>query len=89
VDGKTGSDGVNIPGIARVMMYFSAVEAVNLDGGSTVTLVVNGTVVNAPSDAVTMPGSNGTSSWLQMTAAKAVSTVLCLKYRQPGILCTS
>jgi exopolysaccharide biosynthesis protein len=39
VDGKTGSDGVNIPGIAHVMMYFLAVEAVNLDGGSTVTLV--------------------------------------------------
>jgi hypothetical protein len=35
---------------------------------------------------VTMPGSNATISWLQMTAAKAVSTVLCRKYRQLGIL---
>ncbi|CAG0922871.1 unnamed protein product [Notodromas monacha] len=78
VDGKTGKDGTNIPGIARVMMHFGAVEAINLDGGGSMTVVADGMVFNAPSDA--KPDEND-EPWIYMTAERLVTSIMCFKRR--------
>ncbi len=36
--------------LAEVMMKYEAVTALNLDGGSSTTMVHNGKVINNPSD---------------------------------------
>jgi exopolysaccharide biosynthesis protein len=53
VDGRQPavSIGVTLAELARLLIEFGAVEAINLDGGGSTTMVVRGTVVNRPSDA--------------------------------------
>lgn len=47
-DGRTRrSAGMNLPEVAEVMWRLGAVDAMNLDGGGSATLVVGGRVVNA------------------------------------------
>jgi hypothetical protein len=47
-DGRTRrSTGMSLPEIAEVMRRLGAVDAMNLDGGGSATLVVGGRVVNA------------------------------------------
>ncbi|MFN2545045.1 MAG: phosphodiester glycosidase family protein [Actinomycetota bacterium] len=52
VDGRYQrySRGATLTGLARIMRRFGAVDAMNLDGGGSSTMVVKGTVVNRPSD---------------------------------------
>ncbi|MCY3001528.1 MAG: family 10 glycosylhydrolase [Planctomycetota bacterium] len=51
VDGRSReSAGATLGDLARELRARGAVEALNLDGGGSTTLVVNGTVINQPSD---------------------------------------
>jgi exopolysaccharide biosynthesis protein len=52
VDGRAPEHGLGmtIPELATEMRRLGAVEALNLDGGGSTTLVVHGRVVNRPSD---------------------------------------
>ncbi len=51
VDGRSfRSGGATLVGLARLMKDLGAVQALNLDGGGSSTMVVNGKVVNSPSD---------------------------------------
>lgn len=53
VDGRQpeSSVGMSIPELTDLFLEWGAVSAVNLDGGGSTTMVVNGEVVNSPSDA--------------------------------------
>jgi hypothetical protein len=53
VDGRRPpiSVGMTLPELARLMIEFGAVDAINLDGGGSTTMVVEGKIVNTPSDA--------------------------------------
>jgi exopolysaccharide biosynthesis protein len=49
VDGRQPeSRGVGLEELATLMLEAGAVEAINLDGGGSSTLVVNGILVNRP-----------------------------------------
>jgi exopolysaccharide biosynthesis protein len=49
VDGRQPeSRGVGLEELATLMLEVGAIEAINLDGGGSTTLVVNGTLVNRP-----------------------------------------
>jgi hypothetical protein len=51
IDGRQAqSQGVTFEQLAGIFMDFKVVEAVNLDGGGSSTLVVKGRVINNPSD---------------------------------------
>jgi exopolysaccharide biosynthesis protein len=69
VDGRQPqkSVGMTIPELAALMHELGCVEALNLDGGGSTTMVVSGKVVNSPSDA---------------TGERAVSDALLLFPRQ-------
>jgi exopolysaccharide biosynthesis protein len=53
VDGRRPpfSVGMTLTELAGLMIEFGATDAINLDGGGSTTMVVEGKVVNAPSDA--------------------------------------
>lgn len=52
VDGRTADDlGLSIPEAADVARSLGLVDAINLDGGGSTTMVVNGQVISHPSDA--------------------------------------
>jgi exopolysaccharide biosynthesis protein len=52
VDGRQPgwSIGMTLAELARLLLEFGAVEAINLDGGGSTTMVVKGEIVNRPSD---------------------------------------
>jgi exopolysaccharide biosynthesis protein len=52
VDGRQPgvSVGMSLPELAELLLEFGALEAINLDGGGSTTMVVNGKLVNNPSD---------------------------------------
>jgi exopolysaccharide biosynthesis protein len=52
VDGRQPgvSAGMSLPEFAQLLLEFDASEAINLDGGGSTTMVVNGKPVNTPSD---------------------------------------
>jgi len=51
VDGRQqASVGMTVEELARFMLDLGAVEAMNLDGGGSSTMVINGRVANSPSD---------------------------------------
>lgn len=52
VDGRQPgvSAGMSLPELADLLLEFGASEAINLDGGGSTTMVVNGKLVNKPSD---------------------------------------
>jgi len=53
VDGRqTVSRGVSLEELAQLMLDVGAVEALNLDGGGSSTLVVNGVLLNRPTGGV-------------------------------------
>ena len=41
---------IDLYNFADILLKFGLVNAINLDGGGSSTMVVNGTVVNYPSD---------------------------------------
>ncbi|HZP80605.1 MAG TPA: phosphodiester glycosidase family protein [Chthonomonadaceae bacterium] len=59
-DGRAAwSRGVSLGELAGIMKRLGAVNAINLDGGGSTTMVVGGGVVNAPSDGRERPVANG------------------------------
>lgn len=53
VDGRQpASVGMTIAELARLLLELGAVEAINLDGGGSTTMVLEGRIVNRPSDPV-------------------------------------
>lgn len=50
MDGQTHRRGVNLWQFADLLIAHGVVNAINLDGGGSSTLVYNGTLVNYPSD---------------------------------------
>jgi exopolysaccharide biosynthesis protein len=53
VDGRSSvSRGVTLSELADILLSLGAIDAMNLDGGGSSTMVVNGTVANVPSDGV-------------------------------------
>ena len=51
VDGRSeSSGGIGLYDLANVMLEFGAVDAMNLDGGGSTTMYLDGKVVNHPSD---------------------------------------
>ncbi|MCS7190067.1 MAG: phosphodiester glycosidase family protein [Fimbriimonadales bacterium] len=68
VDGRQPhSQGATLTELAQLMLSYGAVEAINLDGGGSTTLVVCNLVVNSPSDGVERPVSN---AWLVYDEAR-------------------
>lgn len=62
VDGRQPqSQGATLSELAQILARYGAVDAINLDGGGSTTLVVRNLVVNSPSDGVERPVSN---AWL-------------------------
>ena len=58
VDGRRiSSRGISLEGLAELMLELGAVEAMNLDGGGSSTMVYEGRVVNRPSDGFERPVS--------------------------------
>lgn len=56
---RTGiSVGVTLEELAAIMIDLGAVEAMNLDGGGSTTMVIRNQVLNLPSDGVERPVSN-------------------------------
>jgi exopolysaccharide biosynthesis protein len=52
VDGRQPgvSTGMSLEMLAELLLEFGAVEAMNLDGGGSTTMVIHNKVVNRPSD---------------------------------------
>ncbi|KFP79354.1 N-acetylglucosamine-1-phosphodiester alpha-N-acetylglucosaminidase, partial [Acanthisitta chloris] len=70
VDGQTESRGVNLWEMAEFLKQQGLVNAINLDGGGSATLVLNGTLANYPSEHCSFD-----SMW---RCPRSVSTVLCV-----------
>jgi large repetitive protein len=62
VDGRQPgySEGISLPDAAGLMIALGSVEALNLDGGGSATFVVDGEVVNRPSDRLVRRGGRET-----------------------------
>ena len=59
-DGRSKwSRGASLIEMAQIMLRLGAVNAINLDGGGSTTMVVKDHVVNAPSDGLERPVANG------------------------------
>lgn len=51
VDGRSeSSGGISLEDLAKLLLEFGATDAMNLDGGGSTTMFLNGKVVNKPSD---------------------------------------
>ncbi|XP_060073735.1 N-acetylglucosamine-1-phosphodiester alpha-N-acetylglucosaminidase-like [Ylistrum balloti] len=70
VDGKSFSRGVSLEEFAHLLLTYDIVDAINLDGGGSSTYVINGTVVNFPSDKC--------SDDSRFHCGRKVSTILCV-----------
>jgi len=71
IDGKTWKRGITLYEFTELLLSFGVVNAINLDGGGSSTLVVNGTVVNYPSDIKNMDN-------ISYGIARKVSTIICI-----------
>ncbi|XP_075445461.1 N-acetylglucosamine-1-phosphodiester alpha-N-acetylglucosaminidase isoform X2 [Ascaphus truei] len=70
VDGQTDDRGLNLWEMANFLKGQGVINAINLDGGGSATLVINGTLSNYPSDhCVVEP------KW---RCPRSISTVLCV-----------
>ncbi|HQU85478.1 MAG TPA: phosphodiester glycosidase family protein [Pyrinomonadaceae bacterium] len=51
IDGRSeSSGGINLEDLAKLLLEFGATDAMNLDGGGSTTMFLDGKVVNKPSD---------------------------------------
>lgn len=66
IDGKTNHRGIDLYSFASLLLKLGLVNAINLDGGGSATMVVNNTLVNYPSDECGL-----------FTCSRKVSTVVC------------
>lgn len=48
IDGRSTSVGVTLRRLAEIMLSLDVIEAINLDGGGSTTLAVNGNLINRP-----------------------------------------
>ena len=69
VDGRQPgySTGMSLTALAELLLEFGAADAINLDGGGSSTMFLDGKVVNKPSDAA---------------GERPVSDVILIKSRQ-------
>ncbi|XP_033117244.1 N-acetylglucosamine-1-phosphodiester alpha-N-acetylglucosaminidase-like [Anneissia japonica] len=68
IDGQTNKFGVNLETMANFLKELGVVNAINLDGGGSATYVVNGTVVNYPTDTCSSP---------RYQCGRQVSSIVC------------
>jgi len=90
VDGHTGppSWGATMGGLADKMIELGAIEAINLDGGGSVTMIQNGVQMGYSSDRATYgnhsvydpacPIGHGKGNNSRFECTRAVSTILCV-----------
>jgi len=71
VDGKTWDRGVTLYEFTELLISFGIVNAINLDGGGSATLVVNDTVINYPSSTRKMNN-------ISYSITQNVSTIICI-----------
>ncbi|XP_072880044.1 N-acetylglucosamine-1-phosphodiester alpha-N-acetylglucosaminidase [Hemitrygon akajei] len=69
-DGQTGERGLNLWEVAMFLKSQGVINAINLDGGGSATLVLNGTLASYPSD-----HCKSDPMW---RCPRSVSTVLCV-----------
>ncbi|XP_075052828.1 N-acetylglucosamine-1-phosphodiester alpha-N-acetylglucosaminidase [Mixophyes fleayi] len=69
-DGQTGDRGLDLWEVANFLKQQGVYNAINLDGGGSATLVINGTLANYPSDHCVFD-----SMW---RCPRSVSTVVCV-----------
>lgn len=69
-DGKTDENGLTLYEFAQVLLDYGFVNAINLDGGGSSTYVINGTLVNYPTDQCTDDK--------KFNCARNVSSILCV-----------
>lgn len=72
IDGKSGVWGINLLQLADYMISLGAVNAINLDGGGSVTNVERDVLVNYPTDRCP-------ASLSRFTCPRRVSTITCFK----------
>lgn len=83
VDGRqAGSIGMSLPELAAFMLNYDIHEAINLDGGGSTTMVVNGKVVNSPSD---VSGERSVANALLVVSAAPEGSLNAIRIR-PGEL---
>ncbi|XP_064887053.1 N-acetylglucosamine-1-phosphodiester alpha-N-acetylglucosaminidase [Columba livia] len=70
VDGQTESRGVNLWEMAEFLKQQGIINAINLDGGGSATLVLNGTLASYPSEHCSFD-----SMW---RCPRSISTVVCI-----------
>ncbi|NXH11850.1 NAGPA acetylglucosaminidase, partial [Bucco capensis] len=70
VDGQTESRGVNLWEMAEFLKQQGLINAINLDGGGSATLVLNGTLASYPSEHCSFD-----SMW---RCPRSISTILCV-----------
>ncbi|XP_073421743.1 N-acetylglucosamine-1-phosphodiester alpha-N-acetylglucosaminidase [Dendrobates tinctorius] len=70
VDGQTGDRGMSLWEVAEFLKQQGVINAINLDGGGSATLVTNGSLANYPSD-----HCSDNPMW---RCPRSVSTVLCV-----------
>ncbi|KAK0051511.1 N-acetylglucosamine-1-phosphodiester alpha-N-acetylglucosaminidase [Biomphalaria pfeifferi] len=68
IDGKTDLYGINLYDFAELLINLGLYNAINLDGGGSATTVINGTLVNFPSDLCVNSSYN---------CERKVSTIIC------------
>ncbi|XP_043922500.1 N-acetylglucosamine-1-phosphodiester alpha-N-acetylglucosaminidase [Protopterus annectens] len=69
-DGKTGDTGLTLWELADLLKEKGVINAINMDGGGSSTMVVNGTLASYPSDKC-----KDNDGW---HCARSISTVLCV-----------
>ncbi|NXW50787.1 NAGPA acetylglucosaminidase, partial [Nyctiprogne leucopyga] len=70
VDGQTESRGVNLWEMAEFLKQQGIINAINLDGGGSATLVLNGTLANYPSEHCSFD-----NMW---RCPRSISTIMCI-----------
>lgn len=68
-------EGVSLDSLAEIMISIGAVDAINLDGGGSVSIYVNNSLVGVPSDLCDIQNYRG------IRCARPVSSIICLKRR--------
>uniref|UniRef100_A0A1I8HHF0 Laminin EGF-like domain-containing protein n=1 Tax=Macrostomum lignano TaxID=282301 RepID=A0A1I8HHF0_9PLAT len=74
--GKTDVSGINLFDLADLLIDLGVYNAVNLDGGGSSTLVVNGTVVGSPPDSADSP---------HRSCERPVTSILCVNASRGSI----
>lgn len=70
VDGQTGDRGLSLWEVATFLKSHGVINAINLDGGGSATVILNGTLASYPSDHC--------SSDPMWRCPRAVSTIVCV-----------